>query len=389
MNDPAAGDGSCGIKVVASDLKSTMNAADEIAEQLAGAPWQHVLVHFSSHHDAEILATRLGRALPNTSVVGCSTSGEIGPNGMRQGSILALAFPHDRFRIRSEVIEDIDRFGVERATNVVRRLREDLACPQGQTSRENVFAHLLVDGVSNYEEMLVASINWAMGDLDIVGGSAGDNLDFRRTSLIHNGRAMTNAAILTMIETTVPFRTFKTNNFEPTTTKLVVTSADTENRIVRELNAEAAAHEYARAVGLMPDELGPFSFASYPLVVKVGEEYFCRSIRNVNPDGSLTFFCAIDEGLVFTVATAHDMLEATERTLVELDHALGGVDMVLGFDCVLRRLDAENRQIRHRMEALYQRHNIVGFHTYGEQYNAMHLNQTLTGIAFGRQRLER
>ena len=31
-----------------------------------------------------------------------------------------------------------------------------------------------------------------------------------------------------------------------------------------------------------------------------------------------------------------------------------------------------------------RRFGVVGFHTYGEQYNAMHLNQTLTGIAFGR-----
>jgi hypothetical protein len=60
--------------------------------------------------------------------------------------------------------------------------------------------------------------------------------------------------------------------------------------------------------------------------------------------------------------------------------------MVLGFDCILRRLDAENRQIRHEVEALYKHHNICGFQTYGEQFNAMHLNQTLTGIAFGTRR---
>ena len=56
---------------------------------------------------------------------------------------------------------------------------------------------------------------------------------------------------------------------------------------------------------------------------------------------------------------------------------------MLGFDCVLRRLDAENRQIRHEVDALYRKYHVVGFHTYGEQFNAMHLNQTLTGIAFG------
>jgi hypothetical protein len=178
---------------------------------------------------------------------------------------------------------------------------------------------------------------------------------------------------------------FKTQNFEPTAIKLVVTAADTENRIVHELNGEVASREYAAAIGLLPNELGPFSFASYPLVVKVGGDYYCRSIRNMNPDGSLSFFCAIDEGLVFTVARPQDMLRSTASALEEIDAKIGGIDLVVGFDCILRRLDAETRQIRHQMEALYQKYSVAGFHTYGEQFNAMHLNQTLTGIAFGQR----
>jgi hypothetical protein len=104
----------------------------------------------------------------------------------------------------------------------------------------------------------------------------------------------------------------------------------------------------------------------------------------MNEDGSLSFFCAIDEGLVFTVARPQDMLRATQEALDEIGQEIGGIDFVIGFDCVLRRLDAENRQIRHQMEDMYRRYRIVGFHTYGEQFNAMHLNQTLTGIAFGK-----
>ena len=145
-----------------------------------------------------------------------------------------------------------------------------------------------------------------------------------------------------MVESEFPFSVFKSQNFEPTPIKLVVTAADTENRIVYELNAEPAAREYASAIGLLPDDLGPFSFASYPLVVKVGGDYYCRSIRNMNADGSLSFFCAIDEGLVFTVARPQDMLRATASVLEELDVKLGGIDLVVGFDCILRRLDAEN-----------------------------------------------
>ena len=131
--------------------------------------------------------------------------------------------------------------------------------------------------------------------------------------MIHNDRVLSRGAILILVETSMPFRVFKTQNFVPTQIKLVVTAADTENRIVHELNAEPAAREYASAIGLLPDDLGPFSFASYPLVVKVGGDYYCRSIRNMNPDGSLSFFCAIDEGLVFTVARPQDICARPRR----------------------------------------------------------------------------
>jgi hypothetical protein len=375
----------CGIRVAASPLSTTRDAVLALKAELIGGDFQHIIVFFGIDHNAELLAKSLGEAFPGVPVSGCSTAGEIGPSGMMQGGVLLIAFPRQGFRVYSDLITDIDRFGVERATDSVRRLKAQVCPPSERLQRENVFALLLVDGLSNAEENIVAAIHWEIDDIELVGGSAGDGICFRRTVMIHNGMVTQRAAILMMIESDYPFRVFKTQNFEPTDIKLVVTAADTENRIVYELNAEPAAREYASAIGLQPDDLGPFSFASYPLVVKVGGDYYCRSIRNMNPDGSLSFFCAIDEGLVFTVARPRDMLSATESALQEVDTSLGGVDLVVGFDCILRRLDAETRQIRHQMDELYRKYSVAGFHTYGEQYNAMHLNQTLTGIAFGQR----
>jgi hypothetical protein len=356
----------------------------ELKGILGGGDFQHILAFFSIEHDAGTLIKALGEAFPGVPVSGCTTAGEIGPAGMIQGGILLLAFPREGFRVHGELVTDISLFGVERATDAVRRLRArfGVTSPE-QPHKDNVFALLLVDGLSNAEESIVAAIHWAMGNVQLIGGSAGDGLLFQNTTVIHGGRAAWNAAVLLMIESDYPFRVFKTQNFEPTATKLVVTSADTKNRIVHELNAEPAALEYASAIGLLPDDLGPFSFASHPLVVKVGGDYYCRSIRNMNPDGSLSFFCAIDEGVVFTVAHPQDMLHSTARVLEEIDAKLGGIDLVVGFDCMLRRLDAETHQVRHQMDELYRKYSLAGFHTYGEQFNAMHLNQTLTGIAFG------
>ena len=303
---------------------------------------------------------------------------------MTQGGLVLIAFPEQGFRVLSEVIPDIEAPGVEQAALIARRLRTQISDGSTRADKDHVFALMLIDGLSNKEEALIAAVHWAIDNIELIGGSAGDGLAFNETVLLHRGQIMRRGALLFVIESAFPFRVFKTQNFEPTPVKLVVTAADTETRIVYELNAEPAAREYAAAIGLLPNELGPFSFASHPLVVKVGGDYYCRSIRNMNPDGSLSFFCAIDEGLVFTVARPKDMVSSTLDTLQRIDQALGGTDLVIGFDCILRRLDAESRQVRHQVDEIYRRYGVVGFHTYGEQYNAMHLNQTLTGIAFGK-----
>ncbi len=373
--------GASGIRSAASAEAETSSAIADVARQLGRGPFQHIIVMYSPAHDAKLVGELLGMHFPTVEISGCSTSGEITPKGMMQGGIVAIAFPVDGFRIIADVIADVDRSGVGQASELARKLK--LKFGAGQPLRDRVFALLLIDGLSNSEEMLIAAVHWAMDDVQLIGGSAGDDLAFRETSLLHKGRIIQHAALLIMIESQYPFEIFKSQNFEPTGSKLVVTAADTERRIVHELNAEPAAHEYAAAIGLLPHDLGPFSFASYPLVVRVGGDYYCRSIRNMNPDGSLTFFCAIDEGLVLTVANPRDMVQATLNTLQVVEKSLGGIDTVLGFDCILRRLDAENRQIRHQLIDIYQRFNVVGFHTYGEQFNAMHLNQTLTGVAFG------
>ncbi len=193
------------------------------------------------------------------------------------------------------------------------------------------------------------------------------------------------AALLLLFHTDLPFAPFKCDYFEPTQNKMVVTDADTEARIVRELNAEPAATEYARAVGVMESKLEPSSFASHPVLVGVGGQYYARSIQKVNPDGSLSFFCAIDEGLVLTVARPRDPYESTLATFESMEEQIGPVSLYIGFDCVLRRLDAERRQISRRLSELYRARKVIGFNTYGEQFRSMHVNQTFTGIALGKR----
>lgn len=56
-------------------------------------------------------------------------------------------------------------------------------------------------------------------------------------------------------------------------------------------------------------------------------------------------------------------------------------DTILGCDCILRRLEAQQKQKTHAISDILSRHHVVGFSTYGEQFNSIHVNQTLTGVA--------
>jgi hypothetical protein len=379
----------CGIWTAWSEAASPDAAVDEVARAIGTPSLSQVVAFFSADYDPGILAAALEARFPGVPVAGCSMSGGIAPSGGLDRGLVVIAFPAERFRIVSTVLAAIDQLDVQRTASSVRALRRTLdppgACREAEApAAGGRFALSLIDGLANAEETVVSAIAWALDGIPIVGGSAGDDLRFRDAVLLHGGRIHRKAAVLVLVETDWPFEIFKSDNFEPTQTKFVVTASDSERRTVHELNAEPAAREYAMAIGLDPEGLSPMSFAAYPLAVKVGGEYFCRSIRRVNPDGSLSFFCAIDEGVVLTLAEPRDIVTSTRAELTRLDTALGGVDLIIGFECVLRRLDAESRQVGHGIADLYRRYNVVGFETFGEQYRAMHLNQTFTGIAIGK-----
>ncbi|WP_342634096.1 FIST N-terminal domain-containing protein [Mesorhizobium tamadayense] len=320
---------------------------------------------------------------PSLAYAGCSTAGEITPQGLEEGHALALLLPSGSFSAVSTMVENLSSSGMDRITGEVATLRRLLRDRAGHDRAKSVFALCFIDGLSYAEEAVTSAIHWGLDDIPLIGGSAGDDLKFETTRLISNGKVTSDSAIVVLIATEIPFHVFKTDNFLPTDEKLVVTASDPDHRIVSEFNATNAAEEYAASVGTAPQMLTPLSFASHPVVLKVGGEYYCRSIQRMHADGSLSFFCAIDDGVVLSIAQPKNMVEATRAALQDVERKLGGIDMILGFDCVLRRLDARNRQVFRDISELYRANNVIGFGTYGEQYRSMHLNQTFTGIAFG------
>ncbi len=347
-----------------------------------------VVVFTSAPCDMDVLAQALQSRFGDVPVVGCTSAGEIGDSGYLDGGTVGVSLGADDFAAAPVLIRRLHDFTVAAGHEVVRAAQQSLWNQFPQCERGQMFAFTLIDGLSGCEEAVVSALHAAMGEIPLCGGSAGDCMRFSSTQIFYQGQALTDCALFILVGTALPFRAFKTEHFIAGEEKAVITESDPMGRIVTEINAEPAALEYARVVGLEIDEsaLTPMIFANHPMVVRVGGTNFVRSIQKVNDDGSLTFFCAIDRGIVLRAAHGVDLVENLAELFADLRADLGPPILTLGFDCILRGLEMDEKGIRSDVGRLMADNRVTGFATYGEQYRAMHVNQTFTGIAIGHKR---
>lgn len=374
------------IRAGASTQTDAARAVEELYEAIHQPSASLVAFFCSPEYERDALEASLRERFGTKNVIGCTTAGEIGAKGYVERSLSGFSLGDGEFRVVVECIEGLKEFrfpdGQAVGRRATARLREQGVSP----GRDNAFGFALIDGLSIREESVISALYSSLGDIPVFGGSAGDALYFRRTHVYWDGSFRTDAALFALISTSRPFTVFKTQHFVETDEKLVVTAADPERRIVYELNGDTAAREYAGVVGVPVEELGPEVFAAHPVVLRIGGSNFVRSIQKANDDESLSFYCAIDEGIVLTLARGEDLLRNLRETFESVERQVGAPELTIGCDCVLRSLEIGQRGIRSEVAGLMRDNNVVGFSTYGEQFNAMHVNQTFTGVAIGRRR---
>ncbi|WP_420473427.1 nitric oxide-sensing protein NosP [Noviherbaspirillum sp. ST9] len=347
-----------------------------------------VLVVFfcSIEYDLDTVADEMRRMFAGIPVVGCTTAGEIGPAGYRGKSLAGAGFPSGTCTAVTGHLDGLRNFEIARGQVFAHSLLQRLEIQAPGTDAHNSFAFLLIDGMSVREEPVTRSLQNALGRIPMFGGSAGDDLKFSSTQVFHEGCFHRDSAVLILATTTLPFRIFKTQHFVSTEERMVVTEADAENRIVREINGLPAAQEYARIMGVDVNDLDPMRFAASPVVVLIDGVDYVRAIQKANPDGSLTFYCAIEEGLVLRVARGVDLVENLQHAFQRVVSEIGHPQVVFGCDCILRHLEMSQCGLKDRVAAVLRDYNTVGFNTYGEQFAGVHVNQTFTAIAIGHSR---
>jgi len=376
---------------IASACETTTEATiDAVIDQLGQASDCLWVVFCAARFETDLVARRLrGAAARETQIIGCTTSGEIGPEGFQKDSLVVVALPGQDFVACTTVLRDIDQLDSPRWRDRLETAMVVLDTQPMDGPEYGRFAFTLIDGLSMREDAVGHALRAVVGDVPLFGGSAGDDLTFTGTRVILDGHSYDNAAVVALVRSRRPFHVFRTQHFERSDIRMVVTGARPAERIVTEINGLPAADEYLRLTGLEgpANELDPMAFAAFPVLVRIGHGDHVRSIQKVNADGSLTFYCAIEEGIVLRLAHGVDPLDNLENSFSSLPEEVADPEAILTCDCILRRLEFEQNGTLEAVSQYMRQHRVAGFSDYGELFDGIHLNQTFTGIAIARAAL--
>ena len=106
-------------------------------------------------------------------------------------------------------------------------------------------------------------------------------------------------------------------------------------------------------------------------------------MQRIYPNGALEFACALEPGLVVTLAKPGDMIASLDNLFAGMRAQIGVPELVIAVDCAARTAYMEREGFTRGIEAILRPHAVTGFASLGEQFNTIHANNSFTclGVA--------
>lgn len=355
-------------------------AIAQIRNTLSSGPAPKVVVYFASTSFAPAaVAAGMQAAFPGAVTFGCSTAGEIVSGHMLNNSIVAMGFEPSMVEgIALEVLTGIKDDAAAAVEKAFASFGSKLGTKMVDLDPGKFVGLILADGMVGAEEKLMDRIG-DLTNITFIGGSAGDDLQFKQTWVYANGKAHSNAAVLVVLKCARAFDVLKTQSFNVTDKRLVATKVNEATRQVIEFNGKPALLAYAEAVGTSAKAASD-SFMRFPVGLLVDGEPYVRSPQRVEGN-SIFFYCKIVEGMELALLESTDIVKDTAATLAAKVKKLGHVSGIINFHCILRTLELQAKNQLEAYGKVFSEIPTVGFSTYGEEYLG-HINQTSTMLLF-------
>ncbi len=370
------------IQTAYSQKTTASEAVKDIRSSFGEVDPKLIIFFVSSSYNPDDIAKEVQSHFQSSVAVGCTTSGEIVTGKMLKESIVAMALDADIISdLNVQIVENISGdFSLESS---MKGFSDYFNQPIRNMNIDEYVGIILADGMSGAEERLMDSLG-NFTDVIFIGGSAGDDLKFNETFIFYEGKAYKDAALLTMLKPGVEFSFIKTQSFQSLGKVLEASKVNEAAREVIEFNNKPAADAYAEALGVSVEKINDYFFEN-PVAIVSENDMFIRSPRALNDDKSISFYCNMKEGSNVTLVENTNIIQDTQDALDAKNKEMGGIQGLLNFNCILRTLELESKNLVGKYEMIFSTIPTVGFSTYGESFIG-HINQTATILAFGNKK---
>jgi hypothetical protein len=370
---------------------STTAGREAAVAALCGREAKLLIVFGSVSRDLQAVVTAVNEVSGHAPLIGCSSHGEIGPDGPRDDSVVVTALGGPGFSVATAA-----------AVGVAGRQREAgaevAACISEVQKRPHRVIVLLTDGLIPDQEQILRGVYSVVGaSVPLFGGAAADRWTMDGTWQLHGDQVLNGAVVGAVIGSDAPFGIGVGHGWHKVGEPMIVTSAGGGN--VYELDDQPALDVYLSRFDapseLAGDHRALSEFAlSRPIGIerRSGEEVRNLSTgidveqRSFRPGGDIH-----EGGLVWAMAGAEDsILEAVDTACGAALDALGDRPPLglLTFSCAALRAVIGDDGIQREGARLGTRAAgapFAGFYTYGEIARTRGIdgfhNQTLVVLA--------
>ncbi|MGE0549774.1 MAG: FIST signal transduction protein [Kofleriaceae bacterium] len=354
--------------------------ARSIVDRLAAPDLRIAFVFADWRLDPVVLAAKIQAGL-SAPVVGGTSVGVIqreldGPTV----SAVGLGLYGDWVRVGVAVATELSRAALTRSRDAVREAATALGTTADALDPQRHVGVTIIEGMSGHEEASCIGAAAAAPTIRMVGGCTVSDPGQPRSYLWANGQVHSDAALVVLLSSELPFHAVSSSHLESTELKTVVTAAS--GREIMELDGKPAAPRLRDLVAGLGDELD-VDHASHSFARFIAGVPYVRSITRM-AGSRLWLTTAVETGHVLRVMRPGDLLATTQRDLSAAAERVGGaMSLLLGFSCVGRHCEAAGRGLAGKLAETYAAHATIGFQSSGEQSGMLLLNHTLTGLAIG------
>lgn len=363
-----------GVSVLTNSFKAGADAARKAIDALAKKP-DALIIFAAPKFDQQKMLDGIVSVTKKTPMIGGTTAGEISTYGLSVNSVVVMAINSKDIKFYAGIGKNITKNEV----NAGKQLAQSVLKKAPKKNANTLI--MFPDGLAGDGLAVIEGAQRILGeDFEIVGGSLGDESDFKHTYQYYNGKVYEDTVVGMLIcgGNKIKTATGVRSGWESIGNRFKCT--ESKGNVVYKFGDKKALDLYRELLGKERGKKLPAIGLEYPMGLideraKIeGYDYFqIRCPVGINEkDGSVNFAASIPKGkeVTLTYSSRSTIINGSKLSAMQAKKTLkGNARLIMMFSCVARKMvlgRRTNEEVNLVKSVFGKDIPIIGFYTYGE-----------------------